>query len=293
MASFLPAIQPFSARSNPAEAWSDWKQRHRVYERAMKYHKEEDETRIALLLHVGGEELLQTYNTFGLSDEQQNFADVLKRFDLHFERYQNTTHASYVFHNLKQTTDQTFEMFAQAVAKQADQCAFGEARDRMITDRLVQGIRDNALRERLLRERKLTLEKVMDQCMTAQLSRAYAEDMQPSRPEVLAMYRRDPPNPQNVPVMQNLAQAEAPMGRQPSQHQSYVGRTCSRCGQRHQPRQCPAFGQQCHNCGRPNHYAADPITMRHCANSPAGGSRRALLVSCESCRRTDPCPWTC
>ncbi|KAH9370599.1 hypothetical protein HPB48_002470 [Haemaphysalis longicornis] len=33
------------------------------------------------------------------------------------------------------------------------------------------------------------------------------------------MYRRDPPNPQNVPVMQNLPQAEAPMGRQPSQHQ--------------------------------------------------------------------------
>ncbi|CAN8026123.1 unnamed protein product, partial [Ixodes persulcatus] len=52
-----------------------------------KYHKEDDETRIALLLHVGGAELVQKYHAFTFPAAQQKFADVLQRFDEHFERY--------------------------------------------------------------------------------------------------------------------------------------------------------------------------------------------------------------
>ncbi|KAH9381236.1 hypothetical protein HPB48_014453 [Haemaphysalis longicornis] len=93
--------------------------------------------RVAPLLYVGKEELLQKYTTFALSDKQQKLLTVLEQFDLHFKRYQNTTHASHVFHTMKQTTDQTFEMLAQVVTKQADQCAFGKARNRMVNDWLV------------------------------------------------------------------------------------------------------------------------------------------------------------
>lgn len=99
---------------------------YKVHKQAMKYHKKEDETQIELPLHVGREELLQKYNTFALSYEQQKLPKILEQFDLHCERNQNKTHVFYVFHNMKQTTDQTFEMFAQAVAKQADQCAFAK-----------------------------------------------------------------------------------------------------------------------------------------------------------------------
>ncbi|KAM7309444.1 uncharacterized protein ISCGN_013075 [Ixodes scapularis] len=110
--------ESFSAAANPAEDWSDWKKSFTIYERATKYHKEDDETRIALLLHVKGAELVQKYQAFTFPAAQQKFADVLQRFDEHFERYRNTMHASYVFHNLKQSKDQTFEASAQAVEKQ-------------------------------------------------------------------------------------------------------------------------------------------------------------------------------
>ncbi|KAM7282458.1 golgin subfamily A member 2-like [Ixodes scapularis] len=261
---------PFSAAANPAEDWSDWKKSFTIYERATKYHKEDDDTRIALLLHVGGAELVQKYHAFTFPAAQQKFADVLQRFDEHFERYRNTTHASYVFHNLKQSKDQTFEAFAQAVGKQADQCAFGEARNRMITDRLVHGINDNSLRERLLREKKLTLDKVKDQCMAAQLSRTYAQEMQPQSPEVFAIHRRGPPTSRQYDATREPSEG-APTHRQPPQPRHNSQRTCSRCGQFHQPRQRPAFGQQCYNCGKPNHYAAlcqqlhqpRPLQSRH------------------------------
>ncbi|CAN7975651.1 unnamed protein product, partial [Ixodes persulcatus] len=96
MALFFPPIQAFSAAADPAEDWSDWKKSFTIYERATKYHKKDDETRIALLLHVGGAELVQKYHAFTFSvinhitafpSAQQKFADVLQRFDEHFERY--------------------------------------------------------------------------------------------------------------------------------------------------------------------------------------------------------------
>ncbi|EEC04137.1 hypothetical protein IscW_ISCW017059 [Ixodes scapularis] len=87
MALFFPPIQAFSAAANPAEDWSDWKKSFTIYERATKYHKEDDETRIALLLHVGGAELVQKYHAFTFPAAQQKFADVLQRFDEHFERF--------------------------------------------------------------------------------------------------------------------------------------------------------------------------------------------------------------
>ncbi|KAJ8391372.1 hypothetical protein AAFF_G00090020 [Aldrovandia affinis] len=32
-------------------------------------------------------------------------------------------------------------------------------------------------------------------------------------------------------------------------------RLCFRCGGEHQPRQCPAFGKQCHFCAMKNHFS--------------------------------------
>ncbi|KAM7308476.1 hypothetical protein ISCGN_012110 [Ixodes scapularis] len=83
----------FSAAANPAEDWSDWKKSFTIYERATKYHKEDDETRIALLLHVGGAELVQKYHAFTFPAAQQKFADVLQRFDEHFESHDSARHS--------------------------------------------------------------------------------------------------------------------------------------------------------------------------------------------------------
>ena len=30
---------------------------------------------------------------------------------------------------------------------------------------------------------------------------------------------------------------------------------CSKCGTKHEPRSCPAFGKSCNNCKKPNHFA--------------------------------------
>ena len=33
------------------------------------------------------------------------------------------------------------------------------------------------------------------------------------------------------------------------------GKTCSKCGMSHLPRECPAWGKKCHKCGNKNHFS--------------------------------------
>lgn len=104
MATFLQQIAPFSAATNPAEAWADWRRDFTIFERACKYHIEDEETRTSLFLHVGGTEINEIYRTLTfppLPDGcEMTLADVLQALDEHFRPYKNFTHASYMFKSL-------------------------------------------------------------------------------------------------------------------------------------------------------------------------------------------------
>lgn len=50
-------------------------------------------------------------------------------------------------------------------------------------------------------------------------------------------------------------------------------RKCSRCGLNHEPRNCPAFGSECHVCHKLNHYA------RMCLMKPENSSGKAKNVN--------------
>jgi predicted naringenin-chalcone synthase len=58
------------------------------------YHEvKEDENKIAMLLHPGGEELLDVYDSFTLSEtERQSIDVVLRKFDEFFAPITNVTY---------------------------------------------------------------------------------------------------------------------------------------------------------------------------------------------------------
>ena len=59
--------------------------------------------------------------------------------------------------------------------------------------------------------------------------------------------------------MVELPQQQPLMRSQPSTSRKVTangsGKTCSRCGQSHPPRECPAWGKYCHKCGNKNHFS--------------------------------------
>ena len=50
------------------------------------------------------------------------------------------------------------------------------------------------------------------------------------------------------------------------------GKTCSKCGMSHPPRECPAWGKKCHKCGNKNHFST-------CCRSKQSGARNRKSCS--------------
>ena len=91
----------------------------------------------------------------------------------------------------------------------------------MIRDKIVFGVRDNAVQERLLREADLSLERAVDICRTAEISKM---QYQATRTEKKSW----------------KGQSKQP---------------CKYCSQVHPPRKCPAYGKKCKKCNGMNHFA--------------------------------------
>ena len=248
-------IEPFVPGDNPAESWADWRCSYELFETAVKYNKEDDETRIALLLSVIGKPSYKDYKTFIFADlaqgQTRTVKDVLDKFDEHYRPYKNITLSTFVFNNIVQKPGQNFDAFVTELKLQADQCDFKTSYERNVKDRIIQGMRDDVLRERLLREPQLTLAKAMEIGKSAELSRMHSLAMThptSSQVKVDAIHH----SKQKTPKHQNVNKQQQNVSKHQTRDQK---RPCSRCGSFHQPKHCPAYGKTCNNCEMLNHFS--------------------------------------
>ena len=65
----LPPPKPLSFVGNVAENWRRWIQQFRLYLIATGFDKKPAQVQCSTLLTVAGEEALEIFNTFGLTDE--------------------------------------------------------------------------------------------------------------------------------------------------------------------------------------------------------------------------------
>ena len=93
-----------------------------------------------------------------------------------------------------------------------------------------------------LRESNLTLEKAIDTCRAAEAARAQIQAMSAATQE------------RSVHAVHEKKQDSQPRygSQQFFQHTQSSGHvnTCSKCGKSQQPKQSPAYGVSCHNCGK-------------------------------------------
>ena len=138
MSQFLQQLPEFALGLDAANSWDSWKRAYNTYERACKYHKEDDDTRIAFFLHVGGKEMNRIYRTLPAlaptpaasaneapTPTPETMANVLSRLDDHFKPYKNLTHAAYVFNSLTQGPTQSFSQFIAEVKIKEEDCQYG------------------------------------------------------------------------------------------------------------------------------------------------------------------------
>lgn len=155
-----------------------------------------------------------------------------------FERYQFWAHP--MAENI------TVDKYLTELKMKSKDCEFGFSENDMIRDKVVFSLSDQCLKERLLREPNLTLERAVNTCRAAETAMAQMEAMGAARNEtaVHILHERkawDKQTPNKMKLSATYMQSKGP------------STICRNCGKLHQPRQCPAYGATCNNCGKQNH----------------------------------------
>lgn len=225
-------MKPFAAGANPSESWRFWKQDFEDFMEASGYSGESEKKKTAIFRHVCGDELKTIYRTMTLQPvapaTEVTLQQILAEFDRQYEEYQHEIYASFLFLEIKQKQGEKFQDFFSRLKLAIEDCKYDNP-ERMLRDKIVQGLQDKPLQERLLREtskRSKTLQDVVSECRAAEQSRSQATAMS-ERTEVNAVTRtKQDPN------------------------QAKKNDACRNCGRRHEPRKCPAYGTTCKNCGK-------------------------------------------
>ncbi|XP_067648032.1 uncharacterized protein [Eurosta solidaginis] len=240
---------PLSFDGNVKEKWNKWKQKFDLYMKATGLDKKEEERKVAVFLHVIGDDALEKFNTFGLSEaDSKKLEAVTKSFENYCSPKANETVERHLFFTRVQQSGENFTNYLTDLKTLSATCGFGNLKDSLIKDRIVCGIRDSELRNRLLREDKLDLEKCTQICKTVELAdiqmKTIGED---SKVHLIKKKCRQP-----CIKMQTGSHISNDKERSSTYNQQ---RECQRCGRQHGYGQCPAFGKVCNNCKGKNHYA--------------------------------------
>lgn len=208
---------------NDSSNWEKWKQKYNIFMKASGNTSKDEETKIALLLHIIGDSGIDIYNTFP-KEKTEKLDVVLKCFDEYFLPKKNITMETFKFNNICQQEDQNIDSFITELKRQAANCEFvcenGACKksyvEKMIKDRVILGLKDKHVQQRLIRESDMTLTKIQEYCKSIELSKEHIKLLS---------------TPEEVNVVQTKFQ-------------------CTRCGYEHVRGKCPAYDKTCNNCQR-------------------------------------------
>ena len=232
MESFL--FQPPTAlrmdSSNLEEEWRFWEQKFDLFITASGASDKPEATRVAMFLHALGDAALKVYNAFELSDDERKDLSVIKRkFRDYCTPRKNVVYDRFQFGKLTQAVGETVDAFVTTLRLRAKTCEFGDQEESLIRDRVVIGCADHRVQERLLREPDLTLQKALQLCRAAEVTK-----------EQIKSLRGATPLQPSVDVVKSRGEHKL---------------QCKNCGMQHAPKSCPPFGKKCNNCNKHNHYA--------------------------------------
>ena len=243
--STIPLPSKLELKGNLAVNWKRFKRLWTNYEIASRLRTQTSELRTATLLTCIGPDILEIYDglPFANDEEKTNVDKVIELLEAYFIGETNEIYQAYVFNQKVQEVGESFDSFFTTLRSLANTCNFGSMLDRMIRDRVVVGIKDNATRKKLLAENKLTLNKCIDICRARETTSKQLKEMTQTE-EVSAVTTGNPKS-------KNFTSKKFA-----NQNKSLPLIRCKVCHKTH-PRKkelCPAWQRECSQCGGMNHF---------------------------------------
>ena len=114
-----------SLEGNVAENWRKWKQRFQPYMDASGSIKKPEKQRVAIFLHLVGEEALEIYNTFSLSTAEQKLDVLFQKFEDYCNPRRNITFERHKFFTCVQEPTEGIDQYVTELRNKASMCEIG------------------------------------------------------------------------------------------------------------------------------------------------------------------------
>ena len=142
------------------DEWPRWKKRFEQFRLASGLSVEAEEKQVSTLLYCMGEDADDTLtSTHITADERKQYQAMIAKLDEFFQVRRNVIFERARFNRRVQKEGESVEKFITSLYNLVETCDFGDLKNKMIRDRIVVGIRDQALPERLQTLADLTPEK--------------------------------------------------------------------------------------------------------------------------------------
>ncbi|KAK3098150.1 hypothetical protein FSP39_016659 [Pinctada imbricata] len=247
----LPEFNPADPNTT-AKEWEAYKRSFLVHLDALGLDEKPGKRKVGVLLANMGKEAIKIYDSFTWAPRVEGNADnnipdvpaedkhdldtVFKKFDTHFgvHNYRNIKRQEFL--NTKRGNKSIMDYITE-LKKKAEYCEYGDQREGLICDMIINGVNDRKCTEKLMEipAAQLTLDKVIQTCRQVELTKAHIDTLDAENPHVNYV--------------------------KPKQKVGYQGTHpyCDKCTKHHALRTCPAFNKQCNICGMRGHFKASPI----------------------------------
>ena len=164
----------------------------------------------------------------------------MSKFEIYCSPKSNLTYERHQFNTRNQNERELIDSYVTELRILSKSCEFGDLTDSLIKDRLVCGVIKDSVRSRLLRETELTLQKAIDICRAAETSTQQMKVIQSSSSGATGG---------NVDIVKKkIVKSKSQKNTDNKSAGTPIKQKCGKCGYKHEPRKCPAFGKLCHNC---------------------------------------------
>lgn len=251
---------------NVSASWERFEEQLEWFITAQGIPEEENGRRVAILLTVGGREAQELYKTFVwkpahkdalghnvAAEDKTDYQTVKEKFKAHCCPKKNEVIESYIFNKKVQEEGESFDCFLTSLRLKAATCGYKDQTDRMIRDRLVLGVYAKSVQEKLLRHEGLTLDKAIQICKAAEVSKLGSEQLNTASASVNAVSNTINSKSNNS-VTEKNQQTASNFKTNNQQGGNVKMYDCSRCGIAHAWRRCPAWRFECAKCKRKGHY---------------------------------------
>ena len=198
----------------------------------------------AILLHYGGEELSDIFETLTIQGDSDDYQKTVKTLKDHFTPRDCIDQHVYNFHKEVQRPNENISAFHTRLQLIAKQCRFANANDE-IRRQLIHGCRSSRLCRKPL-ENALSLDALLKAASAMELAEEQAAEY-----EQAAHF---------VQSKRNSAKTQYKYRKKPNQqhqqaHHQKKHQQCGLCGGRYpHSLECPAKGKRCASCGKLNHF---------------------------------------